>query len=115
MSDIAGWYGLHKDRTDWGHCKAGVADMLDAFVEYSLLDPPRSSQAKASWRRGMRNFIEEYGEDKDLLRKTIQFMKNRGWYVVDPHSIFKSARILKSDSNDADSEQSRRRYLEGIE
>ena len=109
-------------KNDWGPCQAGVARMLDHFVAYSLLDPPRSKRELGGWRKGIRVFMEEYGENVELMEKTIRFMKNEGWFITSPFSIIKTARMLNKkgcpecdlDANDCPhewgSQQRREKY-----
>ena len=113
-SVLEAWFGAareaienegHVQRHDWGGCKAGMPAMLDHFVEYSLLDPPRSQSEIAGWKKGMQTFMEEYGTDKKLMQDTIQSMKTKGWMITGPFSIIKTARHMRSKRKEDDQAQ----------
>lgn len=87
----------------------GVVALLEAFE--TVVEPPRSQWMRKQWYAGARDFLEEHGEDCELLVDTARHLMGRGMCVTTPRACIKTAFSLKQKMHN--SEEYRRSYLEG--
>ena len=123
---IAGENGVeieHIRKTKAFRKEERIRDILDAFadcVEYIPEDKFRRKQ----WLSGARDFVGAHGEDGALLKKAWELYMDIPWdqrqrvIISTPRSLISFAQKVKDNKaerklRDYDSEENRRRYVEG--
>ena len=99
-------------QTEWPQAPERLRPLLDWFTETTSI-LPRTTADKKYQVKAASGFYEEFGSDIKLADKAYRVLRKSRYIVSSLDSLRKTARGLNIREVDYDSEEHRRKYLEG--
>ena len=102
MGDLDKWFGYAKETQEleaephtwrW-RAEENILPILDVMMEVSGIDP--GPWLRKQWVAGARDWRAEHGEDAELLRRALRYMRKRDLVIKSPRSAIAVGHELKS-------------------
>ena len=94
--------------TNWPRVEERIRCILDVMVEECGFMP--TGQLRQSWISGAREFVENVGEDAEVARGAIRYMKEKELIIKSPRSLIAVALNMKHRGPERGSVESWRKY-----